>query len=140
MGETCNHVTAAMFGVGTAVCTGLTNPSCISSANEWLPCRKDIGPTKRSRTCKNLNFDYLYKDGGTVKSKQNHKYFTQCLMQMGITRTKNDYFVVSTTHGTVIDNIPFAKELWESIKSNFEMFFKDFERLLFKLIFFRVRV
>ena len=61
-------------------------------------------------------------------------------MQMGITRTKNDYFVVSTTHGIVINNIPFAKELWESIKSNFEMFFKDFERLLFKLIFFRVRV
>ena len=35
-----------------AVCTGLTNLSCTSSANEWLPCRKDIEPTK----IKDLNF------------------------------------------------------------------------------------
>ena len=36
-----------------AVRTGLTNPSCTSSANERLPCRKDIQPTK----IKNLNLD-----------------------------------------------------------------------------------
>ena len=34
------------------------------------------------------NLDYLYKDGDTVKLKQNQKYFTQCLMQMGVTKTK----------------------------------------------------
>ena len=39
MGETCNHVAAAMFPVEAAVGTGLINPSCSSSANEWLPCR-----------------------------------------------------------------------------------------------------
>ena len=33
MDETCYHVAAAMFGVEAAVFTGLTNPSCISSAN-----------------------------------------------------------------------------------------------------------
>ena len=53
MGETCNHVAAAMFRVEAVVRTGLTNPSCTSSANEWLPCRKDIEPTK----IKDLNFD-----------------------------------------------------------------------------------
>ena len=42
-----------MFAVEAAVCTGLTNPSCSSSANEWLPCRKDIEPTK----IKDINFD-----------------------------------------------------------------------------------
>ena len=42
VGETCNHVAAAMFRVEAAVRTGLTNPSCTSSANECLPCRKDI--------------------------------------------------------------------------------------------------
>ena len=57
------------------------------------------------------NLDYLHKDGDTVKLKQNHKYFTQCLMQMGITKTKNTYIVVWTTHGMVIDNITFGKEL-----------------------------
>ena len=42
-----------MFRVEAAVRTGLTNPSCTSSANERLPCRKDIQPTK----IKNLNLD-----------------------------------------------------------------------------------
>ena len=46
MGETCNHVAAA---VETALRTGLTNPLSTSSANE---CRKDIEPTK----IKDLNF------------------------------------------------------------------------------------
>ena len=49
----------------------------------------------------------------------------QCHMQMGIIKTKTAYFVVWTTHGMVIDNITFDKELWESKKSNFEMFYKD---------------
>ena len=53
------------------------------------------------------NLDYLYKDGGTVKLKQNNKYFTQRLMQTGVTKTENAYFVVWTTHGMVIDNIIF---------------------------------
>ena len=42
-----------MFRVEAVVCIGLTNPSCTSSANEWLPCRKDIEPTK----IEELNFD-----------------------------------------------------------------------------------
>ena len=35
-----------MFRVETAVRTALTNPSCTSSANEWLLCKNDIEPTK----------------------------------------------------------------------------------------------
>ena len=46
MDEICNHIAAAGFRVKAAVRTGLTNPSCPSSANKWLPCRKVIEPTK----------------------------------------------------------------------------------------------
>ena len=53
MSETCNHVAPAMVRMEAAVHTGLTNLSCVSSANEWLPCTKDIEPTK----IKDLNFD-----------------------------------------------------------------------------------
>ena len=53
MSETCNHVAAAMFRVEAAVCTGLTNPSCTSSASKQLPFRNDIDPAKM----KDLNFD-----------------------------------------------------------------------------------
>ena len=47
-------------------------------------------------------------------------------MQMGVTKTKTAYFVVCTIHGMVIDKITFDKERWESTKSKFEMFYKDF--------------
>ena len=46
MGETCNHVTAAMYCVEAAVWIGLTNPACTSNDNEWLPNRKTIEPKK----------------------------------------------------------------------------------------------
>ena len=50
MGERCDHVAAAKFRVEAAVCPGLTNPSCTSSANK---CKKDIKSTK----IKGLNLD-----------------------------------------------------------------------------------
>ena len=45
---------------------------------------------------------------------------------MRVKKTKTVYFVVWTTHGMVIDNIAFYKELWKSTKRNFGMFYKDF--------------
>ena len=33
----------------------------------------------------------IYKDGDAVKLKRNHKYFTQRLIQMGVTKTKTTY-------------------------------------------------
>ena len=62
---------------------------------------------------------------GCNQIKAESKYSMQCHMQMGITKIKTAYFVVWTTHGMVIDNITFDKELWESKKSDFEMFYKD---------------
>ena len=47
-------------------------------------------------------------------------------MQMVLTKTKTAYFLVCATHGMVIGNITFDKELWESMKSNFGMFYKEF--------------
>ena len=39
IGETCNHIVAAMYRVKAAVRIGLT---CTSNANEWLPNGKLI--------------------------------------------------------------------------------------------------
>ena len=52
MSETCNHVAAAMFRIEAAVRSGLTNPACTSSANQWLPSHQKVAPAK----VKNLNF------------------------------------------------------------------------------------
>ena len=52
MGETCNHVAAAIYCVEAAVRIGLTNPASTSNANEWLLNRKTVEPKK----IKNLDF------------------------------------------------------------------------------------
>ena len=46
IGETCNHVAAAMCRVEAAVRIGLTNPTCTSNASEWMPSRKTIQPKR----------------------------------------------------------------------------------------------
>ena len=61
--QSCNHVAAAVFRVEAAVKNGLTNPSLTSSSNEWLPCRKKVGPNK----IKNLNFN---REGSGDRDKQ----------------------------------------------------------------------
>ena len=87
--------------------------SCCGKACIEINCPYSINYTEPNEQ----NLDYLYKDGDTGKLKQ---------IKMWVTKTKNAYFVVWTTHGMVIGNITFDKELWESMKSNFEMFYKDF--------------
>ena len=44
MGETCNHVAAAMFRVESTVRTGLTNPSCNSSGMNDYRAEKILNP------------------------------------------------------------------------------------------------
>ena len=56
MGETCNHLAAAMCVVETAVRIGLTNPACTSNDNEWLPNPKTI----ESKKIKDLDFSREY--------------------------------------------------------------------------------
>ena len=92
-------------------CTGaspdrLMSYSCCGKACIEIKSSYSINYTETNQQ----NLDDLYKDGDTVKSKQNHKYFTPFLMQMGVTKTKNAYFVVWTTHGVVVDNITFDKK------------------------------
>ena len=95
---------------------------CCNNACIEIKCLNSINYTEWNE----LFLDYLCKYGSTVKLKQNHNYLMQYLMQKGVRKTKNAYFVVWTTHGMVIDNITFYKELWESMKSNFGMLYKDF--------------
>ena len=51
MSATCNHVAAALFRIEAAVRLGLSNLSCTSKPNEWLPNRKDVKPVKIKNFC-----------------------------------------------------------------------------------------
>ena len=46
IGQTCNHVAAALFRIEAAVRMGLSNPSCTSTTCEWLPNNTQVKPMK----------------------------------------------------------------------------------------------
>ena len=72
MGQTCNHVAAAMYRTEVAVRNGLTSSSCTSSENQCLPNHKDVVPAK----IKDLVFnreDFAQKG----KKKSDQSYYTK---------------------------------------------------------------
>ena len=52
MGQSYNHVAAVMYRIEAAVRKRLTNPSCTSTENQWLPNHKSVQPIKN----KDINF------------------------------------------------------------------------------------
>ena len=66
LSQTCNHVTASLFRVEAAIRAGLTNPSCTSKSNEWLPTRIKVQPMK----LKDINWEIsdFAKRGGKTQA------------------------------------------------------------------------
>ena len=62
--------------------------SCSCKACIEIKCPYSINYTEPNEQ----SLDYLYKDGDTVKLKLNHKYLTQCLMQMEGYKNQNCLF------------------------------------------------
>ena len=48
MGQSCNHIIAAMYRIEAAVRNGLTNSSCSSTANQWLPNHEEVQRDRES--------------------------------------------------------------------------------------------
>ena len=46
LSQTCNHVAAALFRIESASRVGINNPSCTSTACQWLPNNKSVEPVK----------------------------------------------------------------------------------------------
>ena len=42
--SSCNHVSAALFRLETALRLGLSNPACTATPNDWLPNRSEVTP------------------------------------------------------------------------------------------------
>ena len=73
-----------------------------------------------------LNLPYLIKEGVNVKLKTNHTYYTQCMLQMAVTRCSVTHFVVWTPHGIVVDKINFDVSLWNLLKEKYINYYKDY--------------
>ena len=62
----------------------LMSCSCYGKACIEIRCPYSVNYTEPNEQ----NLDYLDKDGDAVKLKRNHRYFTQCLKQMGLRKPK----------------------------------------------------
>ena len=72
------------------------------------------------------NLEYLRLcDGKTVLEKF-HKCYIQYMLQMAVTRTIKNYFVVWSPHGMIIDEIHLDNEFWCSIKNKFQKYYEHF--------------
>lgn len=72
------------------------------------------------------NLPYLVRENECITLKRQHKYFTQCQSQMGVTGLERCYFVVWTPHGSHIEIIKFDSEFFENIKDDFRIYYNNF--------------
>ena len=70
------------------------------------------------------NLDCLYKTDSEIKLKTNHSYFTQCILQLAVTKLR--YFVVWTSRFKFIDTISFYDIMRKNIKEKSIALYKDF--------------
>ena len=59
-----------------------------------------------------------------TKLKKNHKFYTQCQLQMYVTRAKKCFFMVWTSHGYVIDEIVYDEEFCNELIASLRLFYK----------------
>ena len=57
---------------------------------------------------------------------ENHQYFTQCMVQMGVMQLSSTFFVVWTPHGHIVKKIAFDSNLWLNMKETVEEYYKNF--------------
>ena len=72
------------------------------------------------------NLSYLIKENDKLRLKKQHKYYTQCQSQMGVTGVEKCYFVVWTPYGMHVETIKFDKEFFESMRDDFKDYYDEF--------------
>ena len=73
-----------------------------------------------------VKLPYLKKDtAGNFFLNKKHRYYTQCQVQMAVTRISSCYFMVWTPHGHIIEKMTLDETLWESMKMDFYRYYNE---------------
>jgi len=100
-------------------------PACVEikcpySINHTTPYDNDI------------KLPYLIKKGDDMTLNENHGYYTQVLMQLGVTRMTHGYFMVWTAHGHFVQHIHKNVSRWNELKLEIKDYY---DRLYLSTIF-----
>ena len=90
--------------------------SCYEKACVEIKCPYSINYT----TLCYSNLEYLQLWDRRTLLKKAHQYYTQRMLQMAVTGTIKNYFVVWNPHGIFIVEIYFDNELWCFMKNKFQ--------------------
>ena len=129
--ETHKNVSAAECGiylcedmpfVGGSPDRIITCDCCGTSCLE-VKCPYSISHT--SPTDPEINLPYLKRKDDLLNLNKNHKYFTQCQVQMAASKIRQSYFFVWTAHGSFVEKISFDQGYWDSLKQLFQEFYSN---------------
>ena len=73
-----------------------------------------------------VHLPYLKRRDDQLVLNENHKYHTQCQIQMAATEISQGYFFVWTAHGTFLQKLAFKEDFWCKLKDVFAEFYKEF--------------
>ena len=122
--DTCGLYLHSSFPFIGASPDGIVHCSCCESACLEIKCPYSINYT--SPTNLDLKLPYLKFESDKFSLNKNHKYFTQCQLQMAVTNTKKCYFFVWTSHGYIVDEIDFDKEFCDLLLNRLKKFYSLF--------------
>ena len=71
-------------------------------------------------------YSFLSKDNGEVTIYKGHKYYTQVISQILLSKSSQGYFLVWTTKDSFIEIVRKNEAFWEKVSINLEILFKRF--------------
>ena len=98
--------------------------SCCKPACLEVKCPYSINHLSPRDPDAKLN--YLIKNGDDLVLNKNHRYYTQCLVQMAVTESSHSYFMVWTPHGFIIDHIDFDDNRWYLLKLEMVSYYNNY--------------
>ena len=91
------------------------SPDRILNVNVCIEIKCPYSISHLSSLDKDAHLAYLdYSDEGK-SLKKTHTYYTQCQLQMGVTKIENCYFFINTSHGHLLNEIDFDKDFFLSL-------------------------
>ena len=90
-------------------CLEIKCPASISHTSPWDP---------------DVNLPFLKRENDLLVLNRNHKYYTQCQVQMAVTGIHQSYFIVWTARGMSLERLNFDSEFWSALKNLFRPFYE----------------
>ena len=78
-----------------------------------------------------VKLPYLKKVDGNITLNNQHKYYTQCQMQMAVTGCSTCYFFVWTQHGFFLEKVAFNPVFWEELRCLFLEFYSLYLKFVY---------